>query len=282
MEWKAVQQDSREIKWIISLWKLKGHMLWVKLFFWFSLNKRDKLVSLMHNYGMAVESAAPNRKQAGKRKLMLASCHGWGFLSFSDVLLQFPVWLELQAAPLRFPGRLRDKTGCREEKKNVAGGLEACFCGERPRDRMKARHTSADEMQNERLLESRAVINNLVIGYMRMENRWEDKMDGKTSLLDHHKLSRKLKATTWCMHSLGTPRTTDLTKPSIIQRSAHGGNNGRILKQGHDVNRFAPSYSTFVACVCVFCLLSVMILSSCTWERIKLNDWALQVQSYSF
>lgn len=138
MEWKAwipsLQQDSREIKRIISLWKLKGHVLWLKLFFWFSLNKRDKVVSLMHNYGMAVESAAPNRKQTGKWKLMLASCHSWGFLSFSDVLLQFPAWLELQAAPLRFPGRQRDKTWCRKKLCWRIGGLLLRRKTERPHE----------------------------------------------------------------------------------------------------------------------------------------------------
>lgn len=111
-------------------------------------------------------------------------------------------------------------------------------------------------MQNEQLLESRAVINNLVIGYMRMENRWEDKMDGKTSLLDHHKLSRKLKATTCCMRSLGTPRTTDLTKPSIIQRSAHGGNNVRILSFQHQSKDMMwtdlRQAIVLSSCVCVF------------------------------
>lgn len=55
-----------EIKRIVSLWKLKGHVLWVKLFLCFPLNKLNKVVSLMLNYGTAMESAAPKTKQAGK------------------------------------------------------------------------------------------------------------------------------------------------------------------------------------------------------------------------
>lgn len=79
-----------EIKRIISLWKLKGYMLWVKLLLWFSLNKRDKIVSLMRNYG-SVRRRNPLlriRTELDSKGSCWPRATAGGFLSISDVLLQ--------------------------------------------------------------------------------------------------------------------------------------------------------------------------------------------------